>query len=254
MVYYSTSCSPAFYTFTFIILSIPFIFSITTTTVPCCTCKGSGTSIKCTSCICVRLKRPCTSCDPGKHDICSNTCTCTCSTSHVATAQSVPFLPYLPASSSSSSDAQSQLSPSPSVPTPQQSSDQYQLSISNMLPEPPSTDSPLTLNPLSSHSTRKRCLVPGCTALLAPTMWHSHMSLHACGLFPGDVPTSWMTDQNLSICTSCHQLVSNTRTVSHRSRCRFRAITPNVHVVLPPTNLSDTSTTSHSLPSLEEIF
>ena len=128
-------------------------------------------------------------------------------------------------------------SPEPSVPS---------------LPEPPSTDSPLIHNPSSSHSTRKRCLVPGCTALLAPTMWHSHMSLHARGLFPGDVPSSWLTDQNLSICTSCHQLVSNTRTVSHRSRCRSRAITPDV--VLPPTNLSDTSTTSHSLPSLEEVF
>ena len=79
-------------------------------------------------------------------------------------------------------------------------------------------------------------------------MWHSHMSLHARGRFPGDVPSSWMTDQNLSICTSCHQLVSNSRTVSHHRRCRFRANTPDV--VLPPTNLSDTST----LPSLEEVF
>ena len=46
------------------------------------------------------------------------------------------------------------------VPTPQQLPDQSQLSISDLLPE--------ALNPSSSHSTRKRRLVPGCTALIAP--------------------------------------------------------------------------------------
>ena len=67
-----------------------------------------------------------------------------------------------------------------------------------------------------------------------------------------DVPSSWLLDQDLSICTSRHQLVSNSRTVSHRCCCRFRANTPDE--VLPPTILWDNSTTSHSLPYLEEVF
>ena len=82
-----------------------------------------------------------------------------------------------------------------------------------------------------SHPAKKKCVVPDCPVLVAPSMWHSHMSLHASGLhvFPGAVPITWLQDQGLFICSLCHQLVSNTRSRSHPKRCRGKVNIPVAH-------------------------
>ena len=67
---------------------------------------------------------------------------------------------------------------------------------------------PATHEGSSSVPTRKQCIVEGCLARIAPSMWHNHMSLHAKGALPGVVPSDWMKNQNLFICPSCSQLVS----------------------------------------------
>ena len=71
-------------------------------------------------------------------------------------------------------------------------------------------------------SVNKKCLVLECSELNSPTMWHSHRSLHAEGIFPGEVPSSWLSDQNLFICSLCNQLVSNSRTSSRRQHSKNR--------------------------------
>ena len=62
---------------------------------------------------------------------------------------------------------------------------------------------------------RKQCIVAGCQEYIAPTMWRSHMNLHAQGFFPGVVPTWWLEEQDLSVCTHCLRLVA----VSHFASC-----------------------------------
>ena len=43
-----------------------------------------------------------------------------------------------------------------------------------------------------SLSEGKPCAVQGCKEHIAPSMWHSHMTSHAKGIFPGDVPNTWL--------------------------------------------------------------
>ena len=82
---------------------------------------------------------------------------------------------------------------------------------------------------------RKKCIVAGCQELLAPTMWRSHMTLHARGLFSGAVPNVWLEVQDLHCCASCHQLVANSRSSSHTQCCKGRALpTPNPMWLLLP--------------------
>ena len=45
------------------------------------------------------------------------------------------------------------------------------------------------------------------------------MTLHAQGVFPGDVPITWLEENGLYICRYCFQLVSNTRLSSHTNKC-----------------------------------
>ena len=65
---------------------------------------------------------------------------------------------------------------------------------------------------------RKQCIVAGCHELMAPTMWRSHMGLHARGLFLGEVPKEWLQEQGLYIC-ECRALVAKSRLASHSRRC-----------------------------------
>ena len=67
---------------------------------------------------------------------------------------------------------------------------------------------------------RKRCPVSECPERIAPSMWRSHMSLHAQGLFPGGVPQTWLFEQDLFICPHCSQLVANSRVASHSRQCK----------------------------------
>ena len=50
-------------------------------------------------------------------------------------------------------------------------------------------------------------------------MWRSHMNLHAKGVFPGEVPTWWLQEQNLTVCTNCFCLVAVSRFTSHLDKC-----------------------------------
>ena len=58
--------------------------------------------------------------------------------------------------------------------------------------------SPSAINPRIA-ACRSPCTVQGCQALIAPSMWHSHMQLHAHGIISGEVPTSWLNKQGLFI-------------------------------------------------------
>ena len=91
----------------------------------------------------------------------------------------------------------------------------------------------------------------GDRVLVSPTMWHSHMSFHAGGMFPGEVPRSWLNDENLFICSLCNQLVSNARTSSHRQCCRSRANSMGPAAI--PPNLPSLPS-NQGLPSLKEVF
>ena len=73
----------------------------------------------------------------------------------------------------------------------------------------------LSRSDISTPSVKKKCCVSGCTELIAPTMWRTHMSQHAKGVFPGRVPDSWLNEQDVSICNHCRQLVSKSRMTSH---------------------------------------
>ena len=99
-------------------------------------------------------------------------------------------------------------------------------------------------------SSRKQCTVDGCPAQIAPSMWHNHMTLHAKGALPGSVPSEWLRVQNVFVCPSCSQLVSNSRQASHLRQCPMRSIT-SVSLQRPvPTPSSDIS---HNLPTFEEV-
>ena len=100
----------------------------------------------------------------------------------------------------------------------------------------------------SSVPTRKQCIVEGCLAHVAPSMWHNHMSLHAKGALPGEVPSDWMKNQNLFICPSCSQLVSCSRRALHHSHCCQRQ---SAHVL--PTNVPPTLTQPQVLPTFEQV-
>ena len=100
----------------------------------------------------------------------------------------------------------------------------------------------------SSFPTRKQCIVEGCLARVAPSMWHNHMSLHAKGALPGEVPSDWMKNQNLFICPRCSQIVSCSRRAWHNSHCRQRQ-----PARVLPTNVPPTSTQLQVLPTFEQV-
>eukprot|EP00731_Ephydatia_muelleri_P025227 Em0017g310a len=126
-----------------------------------------------------------------------------------STLQGLPFPgPYQPPSTSRQafSDLPRQCaSPEPVV---QSRPSNASSPLSGCLPEP---------HLVSTH--RKQCIVDGCQEFIAPTMWRSHMNLHAKGVFPGEVPTWWLQEQNLTVCTNCFCLVAVSRFTSHLDKC-----------------------------------
>ena len=95
---------------------------------------------------------------------------------------------------------------------------------------------------------RSPCTVQGCQALIAPSMWHSHMQQPAHGIFYGEVPTSWFNKQGLFICSHCSQLASSSRSLSHQRRCcsNFSSqLQSSPTLPSPPVN---------SLPTMDEVF
>ena len=193
----------------------------------CCKCHSSGA--RCTSCKCSREGRPCVNCYPGKRGKCTN------------------IASPIPPASSPQSEASLQSHSLPSVATPETMIPCALRGNTSYLGAQES-GAPIRI----SHPARKKCVVPDCPVLVAPSMWHSHMSLHASGLFPGAVPITWLQDQDLFICSLCHQLVSNTRSRSHSTRCRGRVNIPVAHQVAYP-QVSPTRFSSQSLPSFEEV-
>ena len=79
-----------------------------------------------------------------------------------------------------------------------------------------------------------------------PTMWRSHMGLHARGLFLGDVPKEWLQEQGLYIC-ECRALVAKSRFASHSRRCLAGLAAPQTPI---PESSHSTNTV---LPSFEEV-
>ena len=109
-----------------------------------------------------------------------------------------------------------------------------------------------TINTRTSgpHRGRNPCIVEGCHHLVAPNMWRSHMTLHAQGVFGGEIPSAWLLEQNSYICQQCLQIVSVSRQSSHSRKCKANPQHP------PPvqSNLSFSSSNSNqSLPSFDEV-
>eukprot|EP00731_Ephydatia_muelleri_P021341 Em0013g1068a len=114
---------------------------------------------------------------------------------------------------------------------------------------------PLDLSLLSNSAPpvtpiRKRCTIEGCTALIAPSMWRIHMSLHASGALPGQVPAEWLLDQNLFVCPHCSQLVANTRQASHLQHCSQSLTNQIAHL---QSSIAPEPQINQNLPTFEEV-
>ena len=70
------------------------------------------------------------------------------------------------------------------------------------------------------------------------------MTLHAKGIFPGNVPQSWLVDQDLFLCKYCLQLVANSRHSSHLHHCGQNS---------QPSHIPITGVNEDNLPSFEEV-
>ena len=94
-------------------------------------------------------------------------------------------------------------------------------------------------------------------------MWRSHMLLHAQGVYPGEVPRTWLVEQNSFICSHCHHIISNSRFSSHSRKCTggggetSGAGAGSYAIRVPPYSIegvgADNSSGS-SLPSFEDVF
>ena len=79
------------------------------------------------------------------------------------------------------------------------------------------------------------------------------MNLHAQGVFPGEVPTWWLEEQDLSVCTHCLRLVAVSHFASHLEKCPTNV--SGCRSALP-SSLADSSPSEnpiHALPSLEVV-
>eukprot|EP00731_Ephydatia_muelleri_P035891 Em0175g4a len=113
---------------------------------------------------------------------------------------------------------------------------------------------PLDLSLLSNSAPpvtpiRKRCTIEGCTALIAPSMWRIHMSLHASGALPGQIPAEWLVDQNVFVCPHCSQLVANTRQASHLQHCSQNLTNQIAHL---QSSIAPEPQINQNLPTFEE--
>ena len=109
----------------------------------------------------------------------------------------------------------------------------------------------------SRQRHKQHCVVEGCPELIAPSMWKSHMTLHAQGVFPGEIPSTWLDEQDRYICHICLQLVSNRRQSSHSKKCNAGGVAssvPDFAGPLPP-NPAEALLNQHEpgLPTFEDV-
>ena len=99
--------------------------------------------------------------------------------------------------------------------------------------------------------------VEGCPELIAPSMWKSHMTLHAQDVFHGEVPSTWLDEQDLYVCRICLQLVSNRRQSSHSKKCNGGGVAssvPDFAGPLPPNPAEALlSQPEPGLPTFEDV-
>ena len=140
------------------------------------------------------------------------------------------------------------------------------ISITQLQPTPtPGDSSQLTVPNQPSSQTvgasrqrrKQHCVVEGCPELIAPSMWKSHMTLHAQGVFPEEIPSTWLDEQDRYICHICLQLVSNRRQSSHSKICHGGGVVssiPDFAGPLPP-NPAKTSLSQPEpdLPTFEDV-
>eukprot|EP00731_Ephydatia_muelleri_P016202 Em0009g626a len=109
----------------------------------------------------------------------------------------------------------------------------------------------------SKQRRKQHCVVEGCPELIAPSMWKSHMTLHAQGVFPREVTSTWLDEQDRYICHICLQLVSNRRQSSHSKKCNAGGVAssvPDFAGPLPP-NPAEALLNQHEpgLPTFEDV-
>ena len=86
-----------------------------------------------------------------------------------------------------------------------------------------------------------------------PGVTHHVANLHAQGVFPGEVPTWWLEEQDLSVCTHCLRLVAVSHFASHLEKCPTNVSGCRSSL---PSSLADSSPSEnpiHALPSLEVV-
>ena len=215
----------------------------------CCKCHSSGA--RCTACKCCREERSCVNCYPGRRGNCANAPAppnvIIQSTSHLQPLHPMthPSPTVLPPTSPPAHTVSS-LPTSPQPCNPSALSQRPPVESRQNHPDP----SPLSTSAPPVTPIRKQCTIEGCTALIAPSMWRIHMSLHASGALPGQVPAEWLSDQNLFVCPNCSQLVANTRQASHLQRCSQRLTNQTAHLQSP---IAPEPQINLSLPTFEEV-
>ena len=100
---------------------------------------------------------------------------------------------------------------------------------------------------------RKQCIVAGCQEYIAPTMWRSHMNLHAQGFFPGVVPTWWLEEQDLTVCTHCLRLVAVSHFASRLEKCPTNVSCCHSSLLSSLADSSPSENPIHALPSLDVV-
>ena len=86
-------------------------------------------------------------------------------------------------------------------------------------------------------------------------MWRAHMTLHAQGILPGVVPTSWLEENDSYICPHCSQLVADSRMTSHSRKCSGAEVT-QFQITNQPSisnNMSFNIQPAVILPTFEEV-
>ena len=250
---------------------------------PCCKCNG--VHARCSSCECVKHNQLCLSCHTGKYGRCNNTLPSgnqaellpTSSTSMVtqacASTRTLVSSTHSPlAARSPSLDARNSQSPSNAhtnstltqtqpqiIGSPQQllhprrgRSQLQPTSTSGDSSQPTVPNQPSSQTVGASRQRRKQhCVVEGCPELISPSMWKSHMMLHAQSVFPA---STWLDEQDRYICL---QLVSNRRQPSHSKKCNAGGLASSVTDFpgpLPP-NPAEELLNQHELdlPSFEDV-
>ena len=81
------------------------------------------------------------------------------------------------------------------------------------------------------------------------------MSLHAQGILPGEVPISWLEENDSYISPHCSQPVANLRMISHSRKCSDVKVTLS-QIANEPSNSNDLSFNvqpSVTVPTFEEV-